>query len=582
MNIKFKTMISIVAASFFFFAVGYGSWIAYNPNSNTITANVESTQEKKVCYIADSPNVYYTSIEKALNVANSEASSKNKKNVVVIPSINKQDCTVPSVFIFATNDKKTVTIGSNVSLTIACTEDDAKKGSFGHQKDEANNKTGRFADCEEDYSKYVKSNIGLAANTTLRIESGGNLNIGGTTGVGKSSQRPTGHTTGDFCQLTLFSNSKIDCSGTIDLYGYIKESETDNVSSVYMNDGSNLYLPFVIYDYRGGSYSSYATSKSAYETNSGFLARPKSKDVSFPFNIFDLPNIQSVIHIFYGAKIFGRVDVYTSLGGHTIKEPEAVGAEGLFRLEPKSEIKWKYNSPSPKYSYVYDLGSSTNKGYKNVSKTSVSIEKGTLSVSAMSFDVGISIKTSDYYLPLCYKYSLEVKAGASLKLSEKVKFLSGSSLKIDNGASAIFSKDIVFYQKYVDMATTGVKGADIYPQTLGSAKLINDGNLTINSRFGGFIDTEVDGANVIIGNGFSETISTEAIVGQKHDKIGLTVEGTSKKVTTKGAGNISLDVSNVVKKTFVKGKEYISAKTGSTYYWKGDSSGSTSIEETIS
>lgn len=132
------------------------------------------------------------------------------------------------------------------------------------------------------------------------------------------------------------------------------------------------------------------------------------------------------------------------------------------------------------------------------------------------------------------------------------------------------------------MATTGVKGADIYPQTLGSAKLINDGNLTINSRFGGFIDTEVDGANVIIGNGFSETISTEAIVGQKHDKIGLTVEGTSKKVTTKGAGNISSDVSNVVKKTFVKGKEYISAKIGSTYCWKGDSSGSTSIEETIS
>lgn len=550
-------------------SMGYGSWII--PSLNEKHDEIVANPTTPVCYIAGASSIKYTEIEKALEVAKNEANSSSKKTVVIIPSLNSRDKTSPITMINDIDGDGIVTIWPNVSLTIACTEDDAIKDTYAHTKVSNASSIYRFADSEEDYDTYVKSNVGLAPNTTLRIEQGGSLNIGGYTGIGKGEQTPTGHTVQDFAQLTMFDNSKIDCFGTVNCYGYIKESSSNNNSSLWANDASLFYLPFVIYDYRGGSYSAGAAQNGTAK--------------SFPFNIYDFPNIQPTIHLLHGASFYGYVTV-TASGTTTYKEAEAIGNKGLFRLSENSEVSWKYQSPSPKYSYVYDLRQNkTNNGYNYVSKTKVKIEKGTLTVSSMSLNVGVSINTSDYYLPISYKYDIEVKKGAKLTILDKVKFLFGSSLMVNEGANAEFSNSVAFYQKYVDQVSTGVAGKDIYPQDLGPAKLTNNGSLVLNSSFAGFVDNSKQNSGVVsTGSSYSSYVNVnEVISGARASKWSPKISGDYKTIDCYGFGNIAnSEQEEPIKKQFATNAKYVARRnTSGQYYWLGDSSGATNVEENV-
>lgn len=566
---KIVTSFLLLATSSFLFSIGQSTWHFFSSTGETKETTISKNDGKKICYIKDEPSVYYTSIEKALNVASSKANQNSLQTVVVIPSVNSKDKTTPEVFI--TDDIKTkdsegnydniVTIGSYVSLTIACTEDEAKSGKYGKQRIEETN--GRFADSEEDYNTYVRSNIGLAENVILKIEPNGSLNIGGTTGTGGSMQRPTGHTNGEFCQLTMYKNSQIDCEGNIDLYGYIKESSSDNKSQVIANTNGNISLPFVIYDYRGGSYS---------------LAASRN---SFPFNIYDFPNIQSELIVKSGSKVSGRVCVYANNKPY-YQEPTAVGEGGLFVLAENSEISWKYKSPSPKYSYVYDIGKN-NIGKEKISKTIVKVISGTLNLSSMKLDVGIDIDTGKFLFPLCYKYDVAVNKGCILNINNKAKFYSGSSLKIEQGdqekkgGEVNFNADTIFYQKYVNqIGGDGVYyDQNLYPQNLGVSKLINNGTLNIgNIDFGGFIETEIEGAKIVIGK------TTLNIESKETYATTLKIFPKTKTITGYGVGYISSnsDETSKVTRVFVKNSTYISNSNG---IWIGNATGSTSNTETI-
>lgn len=74
-----KATLSLVIFCLLSSVIGYSSWIIYNPDSNTRTQTITTTEEKKVCFIG---STYYTSIEKAISVANS---SNSNVDVWVIP-----------------------------------------------------------------------------------------------------------------------------------------------------------------------------------------------------------------------------------------------------------------------------------------------------------------------------------------------------------------------------------------------------------------------------------------------------------------------------------------------------------------
>lgn len=88
-NIIFKLLFSIIIFSFLFLNVGLADWVIYK--SKDITSTI-TTKETPVCYNKDT-NVYYTSVEKALDKASSG------QTVNVIPGSNPtitKDCEVKS------------------------------------------------------------------------------------------------------------------------------------------------------------------------------------------------------------------------------------------------------------------------------------------------------------------------------------------------------------------------------------------------------------------------------------------------------------------------------------------------------
>lgn len=565
-NKKIIASFLILSLSSFLFSIGQSTWHFFSSTGETKETTINKNDGKKVCYIKDEPSVYYTSIEKALDVASTKANQNSPQTVVVIPSVNSKDKTTPTVFInddIKTKDSEgnydnTVTIGSYVSLTIACTEDEAENGKYGKNRDDS--KCAGFADSEETYDTYIRSNIGLAENVILKINPNGSLNIGGTTGTGYSQQRPTGHTNGDFCQLTMYNNSKIDCEGNIDLYGYIKESSSNNGSQVIANTNGNISLPFVFYDYRGGTYSSMAISH------------------AFPFNIYDFPNIQSELIVKKKSIVSGRVCV-NALGNLKKVTATAVGEGGLFVLADNSEISWKYKSPSSKYSYLYDT--EREKNGDKISKTIVKVNSGTLNLSFMILKIStlIKIDTSDFLFPLCYKYEVIVKDGCALNINNKAKFYFGSSLKIEKGATVNLNADTIFYQKYKNQnVSANIKDTSFYPQELDSAKLINNGTLKIHGiHFGGFIYNELEGAEIIVENA-TLNIESKEIYNNKGGLFGKSIQ--TKTITGYGVGYISSnsDETSKVTRVFVKNSTYISNSNG---IWIGNATGSTSNTETI-
>lgn len=428
-----------------------------------------SNGAKAVCYfIKDNKTYKYTSIEKALDVAKND---NTNNTIYVIPGTNPiitRDCEIAS--------------GDSLILPYEGeTYEDA-----GRSKQH-----NTFIDADAaGVSEYRKSLVKVEDNVT--ITNNGTIIVGGELGKGASNQRPTGHTVGKYSEILLGYNSQIinNNNAVINLFGYIKEHQSNNESLVTFNNGSKIYLPFVIYDFRGGSYSSAANSQNV-----------------MPFNIFDFPNIHSQMKFNYGSTLFGLLTVYAS---DNVNIPDPVSVLGksnsLFLMSNSCSINIKYNSVSHLYTTL-DTGPTITSS--NINKTEIKIN-GDLNLTKLNLTFISSIDTSKYYCPLSYKFKVVVESGTTT-LVNKVKFYTGSELIVNTNGKLVIGNNSIFYQKYTDECTYA-SGNILMPPNLGPAKLINNGQTEINSSFGGNIETNTAGAKVITSSGFKSTITSDEVL----------------------------------------------------------------------
>ena len=265
-------------------AVGESTWITFE-NSKTITyqSTVSLPSDcKKVAYTIDENKAitYYLTIESALEHTTSGI-------IYVIPGTNPtitRDCEIKS------------------GVTLCIPYDDNGDGTHSDYTNLENQSNNGFADKDADsVAKNRKNLITIASG--IALTNNGVLEVAGKVGVGNSKQRPTGFTIGDYCEILMEERSTIVNNGTINLYGYIKESSKDNDSSIKNSSKGKLYSPLTIYDFRGGSYGVAATS-----TTIG----------SMPFNFFDFPNLHVSTIFEYGSKLNGIAVIYAS-GGYNKK-----------------------------------------------------------------------------------------------------------------------------------------------------------------------------------------------------------------------------------------------------------------------
>ena len=368
-------------------------------------------------------------------------------------------------------------------------------------EDSGRTSEGNFADYTEYSTRndktpkvYCQSNVNIADGVTLT--NNGSIFIGGV--LGRNGQAPTGMTVGKYSKITLGSGSSILNTGEITSYGFIKEKEGVRQPAKVSSSGNGiLNLPIVIYDFRGGSFSSYAV---------GALRISSWK--AMPFNVFDFPNVQCDVYFTGKSVLNGTITVYANDKVVT-SSASLIGpsdSSSLIRLT-SGTIKYRCSVPN---GYLYDdyaQGTAENK----INRTKFTVN-GNVNIANMEINVGVSIKTSEFHLPFSYKFAFDFESG-EINISNKVKLLAGCVFHIGQKASVNVNAETVFYQNYIPVITTG--RGDGYPRYTKSASLINDGILTINSTFGGVVNSASQQAKIITGNSFSGGVgTTEALTGQ--------------------------------------------------------------------
>ena len=450
-----KHFLSLLTLFLPLFFVGFGSWSIETREATTNKEmKVSSSTRAPVAYIG---NTYFATLDKALEWA---SGNDTADKIYVIPGTN------PSI-----TKNATVKKGDELLLPTSGTTTIVRK--------EAENDD--FSDTSDASIKtYRKNQISLAKGIVLTLE--GVLEIGGSIGVStsRSHQRPTGHTGGDYCEILMAENSRIDCVGDgakIDCGGYIKEDTNGNGSSVNIKEKGQLYLPMVVYDYGGGGDVSGKTGKNL-----------------FPFCVYDFPNIRPQINCYSSAIVECYMDMYAG-SGHNIVEFNLVNSTGaLFNLQEGSFVSLKYNPKDPKYTRYADQ----EQGATNITF------HGNVNADALTFTVaGYSIETAKMMFPYSYKFNVVVADG-STTFNAKVKIMSGCRFTVNSGASLTFNQNTIIYDKYI---RNSVEDSNL-PKNLGAGRLFVNGTLNLNAAFGGLIETSSDTGAIYTGGNFVSKIDS--------------------------------------------------------------------------
>lgn len=282
---RFITLSAIAAGFISLFSFCFGSWTFIQDQD--VGFGFQDSNAQPVAYIDGKDTIKYSTVKKALDVAVSG------ETVYVIPGASN-------------TERGTLTIKSGVTLKLPYGEKTSKDTLNALENTLS---TGTFSD--ESNENLLSSNIKI--NGTLI--NNGTLEIGAELGGADGSKQLGLAVEGKYSQITLLGNSKLDNYGTINCYGYIKETEVNGIRPKIVNySGSTAYMPMCVYDWNGGSY--------AYACNQA--------DV-LPINMFDFPNVRPSIQYNYGSKlqVLFRVN---------ISNPLAVGEDQPWRNVDRTNI----------------------------------------------------------------------------------------------------------------------------------------------------------------------------------------------------------------------------------------------------
>lgn len=526
-----RTILAVITMPGLVSGIEFSSWITVS-SQEIKTTDIKDNNARKVAY-STTTNLYYTTVEKALLETTSGGTTYilPGKN----PSINN-DCSV----------------GSGVTLCIPMTFNDANgtitaewdgSRTDGSGTNDDKYKTGIFKNIiidgthtpsdstKEKVNKYRMNQVFL--NSKLTVEQDGHLYIGGVNGSDENLVK--NQVTGQYSEITMSSKASLDIKGEVTCWGYIKEADkSNNGSNVIVEKTGTLKVPLVFYDFKGGNVSV-----------AFYLAK------IFPLSQWDMPNIQSQLTVNYGGKLVGSWllnmnDTYFS------GEAKILASDNAFfnMANENSKAVIKYN-PS---SYLYTTWTDSSFWYKKGTKydpngkglTNFDLygggEFGTLSVSFKLGVIPYDIVSSEFDLPINYRYQIGLHNG-TFNLGNKIKFMPGSLLHVYEEATLNQTNNVIYIQSInYDEASKG--GSYSYPElsstsSIGNtARLIVDGTYNVNSgNFGGYVETNNSKGQFNISKDAGTTASVKE-AGYKKAKIGYS------KVETTSTASTELVISN--------------------------------------
>lgn len=413
----------------------------------TLTADNYDLPENTYVYVkvkgVKVGNNYYT-IEDAL------FNSKSGDTVEFI-SAAKEVSFAPSdiaTAIYADNAYRTVKAG--VTLKLASDEDSSAtigKPTYG-------NGVGNYVDTDSSKIKYK-----LILNESTVLEVYGNILIQGLLGFsGQAGYQ--GHTSGNHSQIINNGTINLNSGAILDLRGYIKGTGT-----VEARNGAKVYSPFVVRDFRGG-------------TNT---LRTYLKGIS-PFNVFEMPNIQCLYGVNYGATHIAYMDLFGDGKHNSVTNNAIASSSAIIILKEGSGLIKTYDRDSEK---------STLTIYGNAELGDLSMEAG-----------GMTISMSNVRFPIPWNYTINIGDGistTSFAVKYDYKIMTGATVNVKKNAMVNLTGTVVIYKEFTDQAYAGW----VYPNK-EPAKFCVEGEVSVNGKLvskagiAGEI-TGLNGGKVIIG-----------------------------------------------------------------------------------
>lgn len=459
---------------------------------------------------------------------------------------------------------------------------------------ETNNFDDQSKEANGSYKPTLTNKVLLAGNVTLTVK--GTLTIGGVLGIrgqgysltsdGKANSAspvtnsgPAGVTSGKFSMLEMEESSSVSIEGTLNSYGYVTEA-TNNTASVTVTATGTVYMPFVIYDYGGGS-----ATVGLYEPGG-----------SSPFNIFDMPNIQSELTCKHGARIIGLASLYTGYKSvnlyittyeswpsynateMTILAPAdsntSKNDEALFIME-SGEAVFNYDAAG---TYQDNFADGGNYRPDKKAKTDITFA-GNVTSGALKMHLTVvegiverDVDLAAVYFPVSYKMNVSLTGSYAYTFTSDFKFLPGSSLNVGRNARMTVNSgsSLIFYDNFADgtndYAESITEIKNYYPTDFRNtpAELNVEGSVTVSGDLAGLINPKAEGAELNLTGASGITLSiTEGNGGFS----GTSGNFTAIYTETQTANGSVANNGTVANETLAK-KTYTASKKDGKLGWK--------------
>ena len=501
--------------------------------------------DSAVCYIDGSTPTYFTTIERALEVAGAGDKKTTAETIYVIPNNVDKNVTIT----------RNCTISANDTLILPYQD---KLWDFRQGDTKLRN---RFADdCKAMVEQNRKTVVKIQKGVTLTVN--GTLNIGGVLGnAAPDVQGLQGQTSGFYAEILMEAGSdihaaggekegaQIQVNGTIDCRGYIKETAiSDDINiqpQLILNGQASMSLPFVIYDFQGAN-----ATGAIYCGNQTIGLTDLKKTLRFdgeacPFVLFDFPNIQIFTMIYSGVTVTALVSMHTnaqSIAG-IINFEESWNADQFTLIgNTNSLLSIKSGYITTRYKPAHLGYTEVHRYPNNPTRTMVDFN-GECNFGAMQMTLDaqiakVEINTQKILFPFSYRWVFNIRKGGKINVSNGIKLMNGCSLNIDAGGTLNLQNGarIAFYNNnWTDQKTT-IPYSPTYliygtrdnatlqnmtaenelnvvsnaPDISGTTPLINNGTINVNSgaALGGLIQTNSENGKLIFENGAKNTVDS--------------------------------------------------------------------------
>ena len=412
----------------------YGEYLAtatitdpnYFTNNSTLTITMDAD------YVAEINAIKYRTIEEAI------CQAKSGEQIILLASTKFVDADLCDESLAPAN---TYTLNGNLLLPY---KEGDKVGHTGNGEDSGDMPVSGSGSV----NPQLYLTLTIPTGIILNVSDNSTLTVGAIRGLFNSGGNPQNMISGGYSRLIL--DGTIISTGTVESYGEIKGN-----GKIIANGGIVRDM-LVITGWRGGS-----NAKDVYQSG-------------FPFNDYEVRSIEPTIEIHYGARLVGHARITTTkktIAFFTFN-PQVNDADlGLVGTEDAMLIL-KDSDAYVTRSFVN--GKSQMEIYGNATTSYGTLK---LTVAAMT---SISITTEKLFFPINHNVNMILKKGCNLDLVNKFKFLTGSGLTIEEGATLNINQggELIFYKEFNDNSTTGGVPYGKY----AAATLVNDGTIYVSSN----------------------------------------------------------------------------------------------------